>query len=167
MSRESYISVGIGNYAVSKSPCILETVLGSCVGVLVYDNVESAGGLAHVYLPDSKVHAGSGNEAATGVRYADILIPLLLRDMEKIGSSRSRIIAYIIGGATLFPGIRLEPGSIGEKNLEAVRTILKQEGIPFRERSVGGTSGRKVTFRLADGDIRITDLLGIAETRIK
>jgi len=50
------IRVGMADYKAAKSPAILITLgLGSCVGVVLYDNLTKVGGMAHVMLPDSSL----------------------------------------------------------------------------------------------------------------
>ena len=48
------ISVAIGNWAVATAPARVRTLLGSCVGVVLYDRVARLGGLAHIVLPSAR-----------------------------------------------------------------------------------------------------------------
>ena len=48
------VSVAIGQWAVAAAPAKIRTLLGSCVGVVLYDRVAKLGGLAHVVLPSSR-----------------------------------------------------------------------------------------------------------------
>ena len=48
------INVGIADYAISSSPDILRTILGSCVGICLYDPELKIGGMCHIMLPSMK-----------------------------------------------------------------------------------------------------------------
>jgi chemotaxis protein CheD len=160
MTPEEVVNVGIGEFRVAKGKYVLRTILGSCVGVIVYDKVNKAGGLAHVYLPDSTSYEGrfQGTREAFGNKFADVLIPGMIKELEGMGGRKKYLTAYIVGGASLF---NVQPGNsfnIGEKNLESVRSVLKGHGIPFFELHVGGNRGRRVLFNLTSGDIDIKHL---------
>jgi hypothetical protein len=45
------ITIYIGEVAASKSPVVINTLLGSCVSVCIYDPVLCAGGMNHILLP--------------------------------------------------------------------------------------------------------------------
>ena len=152
------ISVGIGEYYVAKSPLVLRTILGSCVGVLLYDKAHKIGGLAHVYLPSSEDYKNTRDKSINSHKYADILIPHMINDMIKNGANKRYFISYILGGASLF---NIKPDSnlnIGKKNLLMVKKILKETKITFFELKVGGNTGIKVFFDLTNGDINVKDL---------
>ena len=45
------IAVAIGQWAVAAAPAKIRTLLGSCVGVVLYDRTAKLGGVAHIVLP--------------------------------------------------------------------------------------------------------------------
>ena len=58
MTDSGLIVVGIGAYALSKSPVKIKTSgLGSCVSITLYDRRKRVGGFVHTMLP-SKVMQG-------------------------------------------------------------------------------------------------------------
>ena len=90
------INVGIADHGVARTPYILRTILGSCVGICLFDPGTKVGGLSHIMLPTSK-------KIPTNLKkYADTAIPLMLDEMMRIGAERENIIAKITGGATMF-----------------------------------------------------------------
>jgi chemotaxis protein CheD len=157
MSSE-IITVGIGEYKIAESPSVLRTILGSCVGVAMYDKINKVGGLAHVYLPSSKEYSERLDSERFKFKFADILLPAMIKDMEKQNAKKRFLIAYIVGGASLFQKDPSNMLNIGEKNLLIAKDILKSEKIAWIELAVGGSTGRKVHFNLANGDIEIIDL---------
>lgn len=155
MGDESRI-VGIAEITVAASPDRLMAYgLGSCVGVALYDAQAKLGGMAHVMLPSSKLHA---TEAPPG-KFADTAIVALAAELEKIGGNRGSLKAKITGGANMFadvsPNISVP---IGLRNVTAVRSKLSELGIPIIGEEVGGNRGRTVVFNLSDGSLEIRKL---------
>ena len=102
------------------------------------------GAMVHIMLPDS------GGRTDRPGKYADTAIPLILSELEKLGSGKRSLIAKMAGGACMFEyfGTNL---NIGERNTEKVRAILKEQGIKLSAEDVGGKVGRTVTFLPANG----------------
>ncbi len=149
------VSVAIGQWAVAAAPAKIRTLLGSCVGVVLYDRVAKLGGLAHIVLPSSR-----GVDRPPG-KYADTAIPAVIADLERRlgGKVRSRLIAKLAGGASMF---QLDPSlrdnsrlNIGQQNQEAIEQILADLMIPVLARDLGGTSGRRLTLDTASGIVTI------------
>ena len=127
--------------------------LGSCVAVILYDAPMKLGGLSHVLLPDPSFSRRGDGES----KFATTAVPALLRELLGMGASRTRVKAWLVGGATMFRDL-LPPDQphMGERNVRASREALKDAGIPVLGEEVGGTWGRTVRFHLADGRIQIT-----------
>ena len=144
------ITVGIADLKSAESPDILRTILGSCVGICLYDSVSSIGGLSHIMLP-----AKNGN-LSNEKKYADSAIPLLLKEMEKKGAKRERVVAKIAGGAKMFNfsdhGLM---SKIGDNNVEKVKEVLEDLRIRIIAEDVGGANGRTIDFYLDNGSIKI------------
>ena len=140
-------SIGIAGIKVVRAPDTVRTVLGSCIGVALYDRVAKLGGLAHVILPDSS--EGSGDPG----KFADTAVDLLLDELEQAGAERRRIAAKIAGGAAMFGEQRT--ASLGDRNAEAVETRLKSHFVRLAGRAIGGTKGRKMTLDPATGDVAV------------
>ena len=89
------IKVGMADLKVCKCPDALTTLgLGSCVGVALYDPVTKVSGLLHCMLPDSTQIRNNSNVA----KFADTGIDELIRQMENLGASKSRLVAKMAGG---------------------------------------------------------------------
>ena len=143
------ISVPIGRWGVAAAPTQIRTLLGSCAGVVLHDRAARVGGVAHIVLPDSK---GATDQPG---KFADTAIPGLIAEIERhLGrSSRGRLTAKVVGGASMFPaGTTLD---IGRLNQEAVDRILAGLRIPVLARDVGGSAGRRLTLDVASGVVTI------------
>ncbi|MBR3306335.1 MAG: chemotaxis protein CheD [Lachnospiraceae bacterium] len=147
------IKVGIADLNVVKPPQLITTIgLGSCVGIAIRDKVSKVGGLVHVMLPNSREVKSSGNVA----KFADTGIPELVRRLEKMGAVKSRMVAKIAGGATMFSfQSKSELTGIGDRNVAATKAALKALGIPILAEDTGANYGRTVTFNPETGDYEI------------
>ncbi len=144
----------MAEYKVAKSPATLITLgLGSCVGVVLYDNFKKIGGLAHVMLPDSKL--SSKNDYNPG-KFADTAIDALIQEMCKLGVNQRNIVSKIAGGAQMFQ-IRSENNimQIGRRNVEAVRSKLNQLSIQVSAEDVEGNYGRTIELFCETGELAV------------
>ena len=139
--------IGIGEFMVSRDP-LSSIGLGSCIGLVLHDEDRKIGGLAHIMLPDSQ-----GRTDRPG-KYADTALLALLEGMGCTGKTRGRIGAKLTGGAAMFAQFS-ENFSIGDKNLQAIRVLLKERSIPILAEDVGGKAGRTIVYYPGSGG-RIT-----------
>lgn len=141
------IKVGIADLKTCISPNGVMTLgLGSCVGIAIRDPMTKIGGLVHIMLPDSKaITTGQHNMA----KFADTGIEELVKQMERLGARRIRMVAKIAGGATMFSfqgSGSSAVGQVGDRNAEAARTKLKEMKIPILAQDTGANYGRTVIF---------------------
>lgn len=148
------IKVGMADLKTCVSPNGVTTLgLGSCVGIALRDPVTKIGGLAHVMLPDSTQIRNSQQNIA---KFADTGIEELVRQMERLGAKRSRIVAKIAGGATMFTFQgKSDMVQVGDRNVEASKLKLRQLNIPILAQDTGANYGRTVTFYPETGDFHI------------
>lgn len=141
----SIIKVGIADMNVVQSPNLIRTSgLGSCVGVVIYDNQKEIAGLVHVMLPDSSLAKA---ESINVAKYADTGIEELINRLNKIGTRLINLKAKIAGGAQMFQfSTQNEMMRIGPRNVEAVKKELQRFRIPIMAEDVGGSSGRTIEF---------------------
>jgi chemotaxis protein CheD len=139
------IKVGIADLKLVWPPDHIRTSgLGSCVGIVIYDEQIKIGGLAHIMLPDSSL---AKTENVNYAKFADTAVPKLTEMLINEGASRKRLKAKIAGGAQMFQfQSKNEIMRIGPRNVEAVKKQLKRENIPIVAEDVGGNSGRTIEF---------------------
>jgi chemotaxis protein CheD len=108
-------------------------------------------------LPSSSIKASEVTDDR--MKYADTAIPDLIDELESLGAKRSSLKAKIVGGANMFntKGTSFVD-TIGDRNIEAVKYILAQLGIPLVAEDVGANYGRTVYFQLEDGKVRVQSL---------
>ncbi|SFF96281.1 chemotaxis protein CheD [Desulfotomaculum arcticum] len=147
------IHVGIGEYKIALSPNRLVTLgLGSCVGVSLWDPSTKIGGLLHIMLPNSR----DFTKVVKPEKYADLGIPLIIKDLVRQGAGQSRLVAKLVGGAQMFTGAdKKQLFNIGERNIEMSRKILKEVTIRITAEEVGGNKGRTMYLDTATGEVLI------------
>ncbi|WP_210363841.1 chemotaxis protein CheD [Bacillus sp. REN3] len=148
------VKVGIADLNTVTSPDLIRTTgLGSCVGVVLYDQTKGVAGLAHVMLPDSSLlRSGSLNKA----KYADTAVKELYSHLLKLGSRHPALKAKLAGGAQMFQFAGSnDMMRIGPRNVEAVLHELKKLGIPVVAKDVGGNNGRTIEFDPKTGLMQI------------
>ncbi|MCL2498647.1 MAG: chemotaxis protein CheD [Symbiobacteriaceae bacterium] len=133
-----------GYIYASHQPIFLNTVLGSCVAIALWDSLNGFGGMCHYIYPHMEKNARNA-------RYGDVAIPYLVRLMQDLGSVKSNLKAHVIGG-----GVNPELGSqIGEGNAKVAERILKQQGIEIVTLDVGGAIGKKISFNTQTGELLV------------
>ena len=159
------IKVGMADLKTCVSPDGVTTLgLGSCVGIAIRDPMTKIGGLAHIMLPDSTAMKNGQQNIA---KFADTGIEELVRQMEKLGAKRIRMVAKIAGGATMFAfqGSNAGVGQVGDRNVEATKAKLKELKIPILAEDTGANYGRTVIFYPETGEFHIR-AVGKTETII-
>ena len=149
------IKVGMADLKTCISPNGVTTLgLGSCVGIAIRDPQTKIGGLAHIMLPDSTAIRNSQLNIA---KFADTGIEELVKQMEKLGAKRTRMVAKIAGGATMFTfqGSNSLAGQVGERNSSAAKKKLKELNIPILAEDIGANYGRTFTFYPETGEFHI------------
>ncbi len=152
------INVGMGEIKISKAPgaVLAAPGLGSCIGLILYDQKSKIAGMAHVVLPDSTT---TKKEIKMLGKYADTAIPELLRQLTKAGASKSGLKIVIAGGAQMFA---IEKGSnvlnIGTRNNIAVKSALTKAGLKLNAFDTGGNKGRTLRVEVSTGNIYVRSI---------
>lgn len=145
----------MGQIAVARDEGVLRTLLGSCLGVALYDRRLKAAALAHIVLPDSR-----GASVVPG-KYADTAIAEMIRLLSAAGKCEPlKLTAKIAGGAKMFAATG-PAATIGEQNVEAVERHLSLQRITIVGRHLGGVQGRRMEVDAATGLVTI-DVVGAA-----
>jgi len=137
-----------GEMAFCDRPTLVETVLGSCVSVIMRNPRLQLGCICHAMLPCSR---GDRREP---LKYVDSSIRCMLQMLARHSSRKEDLEVKLFGGASMG---RLIPRSqsVGHQNVEAAMTLVHEEGLKVRTSDTGGTSGRKLLFYTATGEVLV------------
>lgn len=150
-------SIGIAGLKVVHAPERIRTVLGSCIGIALYERAAKVGGMAHVILPDSKHGAGESG------KFADAAVDQLIDMMIEQGAKKTGIVAKIVGGAAMFGATH--GSDLGERNAVAVKERLRRHGVRLAAEAVGGVKGRKMQLDASTGQVQV-EIIGAAPESI-
>ena len=153
--KSDVMTIFAGEYYISTKKEIISTVLGSCISVCLYDNVNGIGGMNHFMLPSSnrgkdqlftkESQLKKEEMTENSMRYGITAMEVLIAEMQKKGASRLNLKAKIFGGGKVLSS-KFNIPSIGDKNIGFARAYLKTEGIKIESENVGNTYGRKIFF---------------------
>jgi len=145
--------IHIGEIYASSKPAVVETILGSCVSVCLYDELKRIGGMNHILLP-GKADLGRFDK---GARYGINAMEMLINKLMKIGARRKMLRAKLFGGAHIIQSLQKE-NSPGLKNISFIEKFMELEGIPIVSRDTGGVNARKIHFHTHSGDVYVKTL---------
>ncbi len=139
---------------IAKAPQLIRTTgLGSCVGVVLFDERKQISGMAHVMLPNSEL---TRVKPINKAKYADTAIPLLLENLIKWGAGAHEVKAKIAGGSQMFQFAGgNEMMRVGPRNVEAVKKELDRLHIRLVAEDTGGNKGRTIEFNPQTAELSI------------
>lgn len=160
--KTQVITIFPGELYISKSEEIISTVLGSCISVCLYDLSNKIGGMNHFMLPESSSHSSnlftkdqllnlaklSDRTMRFGITAMDVLIAMIVKN----GAKREGIKAKIFGGANVLTGMTQRP-TVGERNIDFIKSYLKTEEIKIENENISGNIGRKIFFLTGSSSI--------------
>ena len=126
-----------------KDRYMVDTILGSCVAVCLFDNVKKIGGINHYMLP-----LWNGNGLASP-KFGNIATEKLIEKMLKNGASLNTMVAKVFGGANQMESSM----NIGERNIEIAKEVLNQHGVKIIAENTGGAIGRKLRYNTSNGQV--------------
>ena len=149
------IALGVGDLVITtKATDVLKIYgLGSCVALIMCDPLVGMTGMAHVALPSSVTSRDDALEKPG--RFADTAVPILLERIETLNPHRRcKLSVKLVGGASM-----LDPSglfNIGQRNLEMIRQILRENSLVVAAENIGGTASRMVSTTSVNCDVEIT-----------
>ena len=90
----------------------------------------------------------NGNELASP-KYGNIAIENQVKKLEKLGASRSTMVAKVFGGANQLN----HTVGVGQRNIKVAQEMLEELNIKIVAKSVGGEKGRKINFNTSTGEV--------------
>jgi chemotaxis protein CheD len=149
-----------GELHLARSPAILQTILGSCVGATFWSERLGAGALCHGVLPRSPVEWPPGSTVSDGYYYVDFSIRYLAHQFDALGARRAEVQVKLFGGAdVLTMGTGGKP-TVGALNCRAAEEVLAEEGLRVLASDLRGVRGRKLQFHTGTGEVLVQRLAG-------
>lgn len=138
--------IHVGEIHIGVRATEISTILGSCISVCLYDNIDRVGGMNHYLVP---LWNENGLQSP---KFGNISIPRLIESMLNVGCNISNIEAKIFGGGNVID-VSHNDLMIGRKNILIAKEILKEYNIPITAQDIGGDKGRRIMMRSDTGKI--------------
>jgi len=140
MEKAGHVLLLPGEYRISSEAEIIETLVGSCVTVCLYNTKTGHAAMNH-FLRDGREYEGGGDMGRFGSSATEYIIKALMES----DPLASHYCAQIFGGAAVVKTVH-DNVNIGEKNVDIAREVLADYRIGIIREEVGGTRGRRVRF---------------------
>lgn len=161
MTASGVMHLHAGELCFGKKNKTIETLLGSCVSVVLWHEVAQYGGICHFALPRSQETLSDKLDP----RYAQDCFVLFEDLAKKRKLALSAFNAKLFGGGNSFArfnelsAVGLEDDDkqyIGDKNVAIAFELLTHYRIPLVEADVGEFGYRKLQFDMRTGDTAST-----------
>jgi chemotaxis protein CheD len=150
-----HVFVQAGQMFVTTSPCLMSTIVGSCVSACLWDRRRSWGGMNHFVLARAPLLSRA---VARPLSYGDLAVSELVERLLEMGSSTADLEAKIFGGANLLGPGASDGEGLGSRNVAVARAVLAERRVVLAAQDVGGRRGRKLIFRSNDGSVHVRQL---------
>jgi|ERR1035438_3894624 chemotaxis protein CheD len=151
-----------GEIYIARTPSILRTVLGSCVGITFWSPRLAIGALCHAVLPRRPPDLPPNLQCTEGYRYVDFCIADVARQLETLGAVRSQLQVKLFGGADVLPVASTPSASarmtVGRQNWQAALEVMRDESLGVTVSDLGGTRGCTLQFNTGTGEVLLRRL---------
>jgi chemotaxis protein CheD len=134
-----------GQLFTATQPLLVSTILGSCIAICLWDDSARIAGINHYLLPSEPVRGQADP------RYGNVATERLIGEMVSAGAATLRIVAKVVGGASILGSSPTSRQSIGDQNAAVARQVLQKHGIAISAEQTGGVRGRKLLFHTGNG----------------
>jgi chemotaxis protein CheD len=140
--NKTVIIISAGEYHFTEEDVIIQTVLGSCISVILYTDFNNMIGMNHFMLP-----ADPAQEIVPQEKYGLYgihAVDLLFAEFVKRGVTIRDLKAKVYGGGNVhdIP----DKNNVADNNIQFIFDFLKTERIAITAHEVGGRFGRKIQF---------------------
>jgi chemotaxis protein CheD len=133
---------------VERGDC-LETLLGSCVAVVLTDPRRSIGAMCHIVHSSPAPHRAEHPET-----HADAALQAMYAQLRARGYQHRLCHAFVYGGGNMFPGL-FTKSHVGTVNGRFVLERLQRDGVTVLFHDLGGATYRKLSWTVGPGMPRV------------
>ncbi len=150
------IYLGPGEFHLSKEPEVVVTVLGSCIAIIMQNTEKKICAVSHCVMPDRDTYS---NDKPGDSKYkcVDRAIHQMIKVLNKAEVEKNEITVKLFGGSEQLNEKR-KNASIGKQNVLTAIDILFEEGLQIVASDVGGNEGRKIFISTQTGDVYLSRL---------
>jgi len=123
----------------------LETLLGSCVAIILTDPRRTVGAMCHI------VHGEPvGRPVEKGFVDAGSALREMFRQLQARGISPALCHAYVFGGGNMFPKLYSHT-HVGDQNAQSALACLESAGVQILMLDLGGRNYRRLGWTVGPG----------------
>jgi chemotaxis protein CheD len=153
-----------GQYYVTRSDELVDTVLGSSVAACIRDPLAGVGGMNRFMLPETAERSSNAwldpkNGLAT--RYGSYAMESLINDLLKHGAQRARLEVKLFGGGRIIDSSI----DVGACTIAFAREFVHVEGLTVAAEDLGDNVPRKVVCYPLTGPVRLKRLNALDRAR--
>jgi len=119
----------------------LETLLGSCVAIVLTDPRRTVGAMCHIVHCRPALDEGACKSGA----YADTALRSMYTLLRARGINPALCEAYVFGGGNMFPGL-ITNTHVGDSNARWALDALAADGVRVLFHDLGGSSYRRLAW---------------------
>lgn len=146
-----------GAWLVTDAHQQVQTVLGSCVAVTMFDRASGLAAICHAMLAEPLRPSPALAHDPARFRYLCVVLPAMIAAFDRHGIDRRAVQVKLFGGSTLLPCAidSCSTGApwVGAANVAMAREILHQARFTLSAENTGGNRGRKIVFHTATGEV--------------
>ena len=147
-------------------PAVVETVLGSCLSIVLRYPGSGFAAMSHCMLPRRGLAVTPMAADPEVYNYVDTCIPMLLELMVSHGDAAS-LEVKVFGGADMFPpSLAGRAGAIGAENTAVAMEQLQARKLRVCRTEVGGNRGRHVRFETETGEVFVRYLSSVKQVAV-
>ena len=155
-TNQNTVEISMGGLGfTTPEKTLLQTFVGSCIAVCLYDSSVKIAAMAHIMLPKNNTNDPNPKPEA---KFADVAIKIILNKLQENGAKLNRLKVKMAGGANIFQNEEKSNAfNIGARNAVAIKSLLEEQKIPIVAQDIGSTSGRWVVFDMNSLEMKIKD----------
>ena len=135
-----------GDVALGRLGDRLETLLGSCISIILTDPRRTVAAMCHI------VHSGAApvDERGAETTHAEPALAAMFDMLQGCGISPHLCEAYLYGGGNMFPSL-FKQSHVGQSNADWALQALADLGIRLLVKDIGGTAFRRINWTVGPG----------------
>jgi chemotaxis protein CheD len=155
------VHLAAAEVCLARTPIVIETVLGSCIAVVLFNPRLRIGAMCHGALPRCPECFIRDADVRRGLRYVDFAIAHLVERFAWLGVMPSELVVKVFGGGDMLKIFTARKvATVGQQNCRAALETIEAMGMATHVSDLGGMQGRVIYFRTDTGEVLMRRLTG-------